>query len=50
MERPLAASPSMIADRERQLVNASTIGGKSRPRGDALACYKSPEACEDALS
>jgi hypothetical protein len=28
MERPLAASPSMIADRDRQPANASTIGGK----------------------
>jgi len=28
MERPLAASPSMMADRDPQLANAATMGGK----------------------
>jgi hypothetical protein len=28
MERPRAASPSMMADRDRQVANASTMGGQ----------------------
>jgi hypothetical protein len=40
MERPLAASPSMMADRDPQLANASTMGGKVAREGDDLACCK----------